>query len=600
MYPSSSNRIIRSLLLLVFVGAAVVNRAAPFVVTPTALAQDGCGGVYPAIADTSIDEASGSTNFGAREELRVGSAGANSVVALLRFDLDDVPAAATILEATLELTPAEPSNSTDLPLDVRAIDSAWDEELATWQNQPTLGAHYGERAVDSAQSTVRVDVTALVTGWMQPETTVYGLALVAPSGFATFASRESSLGVNTEPRLVIRCVPAEETGGVDPTDADARQQAGLDALVPTLVAPDALTLTNGAVSVASLHVEIPAEYTSSETRARWFLYTYRDALRLADPAAQMQFHKRIVAPDNASEAVVFRQRIAGVPVVGAALSVQIAGDHVRAIGGHYLPDAVVPAAPRLSATDAEAIAGAEFGDGSVRLGERPTHMDGAVRLGIVGDTQLRYFNPALLDAGESRTYLVWRVNVVGADDLVALYVDALNGVVRFRETTALEGIDLDIQTANNDTSKSCWLATDSDDPWFDEDGVVDGATPDADGYAAYREARAVYDYWQDRFGYDSYDDDGEDVEVYVHVGVNIRNAFYTSSCDTFEFGDGMVANDIFAHEFTHAVIRNASNLVYYNQSGALNESLADIFGFFHDPTDWTIGEDTTAGPSTLR
>lgn len=50
------------------------------------------------------------------------------------------------------------------------------------------------------------------------------------------------------------------------------------------------------------------------------------------------------------------------------------------------------------------------------------------------------------------------------------------------------------------------------------------------------------------------------------------------------FGDGdgkifnrfTIAIDIVAHELTHGVIENEANLIYFRQSGALNESLSDV------------------------
>jgi Thermolysin metallopeptidase, alpha-helical domain/Thermolysin metallopeptidase, catalytic domain/Thrombospondin type 3 repeat len=137
--------------------------------------------------------------------------------------------------------------------------------------------------------------------------------------------------------------------------------------------------------------------------------------------------------------------------------------------------------------------------------------------------------------------------------------------------------------------------TTSDDQWFDEDGVVSGASPDAEGYSTFNNAKTVYNYWNNRFGHDSYDDDGEDIEMYIHVGQNWKNAHYSSDCDIFEFGDGFPVLDVVAHEFTHGVTHNYADLTYENQSGALNESFSDIFGYFVDSGDWTMGEDMPGG-----
>ena len=48
--------------------------------------------------------------------------------------------------------------------------------------------------------------------------------------------------------------------------------------------------------------------------------------------------------------------------------------------------------------------------------------------------------------------------------------------------------------------------------------------------------------------------------------------------------------DVGGHEISHGVIQNTANLTYQDESGALNESMADVFGSFIDRANWTIGE----------
>ena len=68
-------------------------------------------------------------------------------------------------------------------------------------------------------------------------------------------------------------------------------------------------------------------------------------------------------------------------------------------------------------------------------------------------------------------------------------------------------------------------------------------------------------------------------------------------------GDGITrqyysaALDVAAHEMTHGVIQHTANLIYRNESGALNESVADIFGAMVDRDNWLIGEDIMVDPS---
>jgi Zn-dependent metalloprotease len=68
------------------------------------------------------------------------------------------------------------------------------------------------------------------------------------------------------------------------------------------------------------------------------------------------------------------------------------------------------------------------------------------------------------------------------------------------------------------------------------------------------------------------------------------------------FGEGNNSKakciDVAAHEFTHGVVEYSNaKLEYVNQSGALNEAFADIFGemvelFVKGTNDWLIGFDS--------
>ncbi len=84
-------------------------------------------------------------------------------------------------------------------------------------------------------------------------------------------------------------------------------------------------------------------------------------------------------------------------------------------------------------------------------------------------------------------------------------------------------------------------------------------------------------------GRDSQDDAGAPVSLTVHYGSAYNNAFWDGTQLVFGDGDGTVFDrftkpvDVLAHEFSHAVVEHTAGLVYRGQSGALNESVADVF-----------------------
>ncbi len=113
----------------------------------------------------------------------------------------------------------------------------------------------------------------------------------------------------------------------------------------------------------------------------------------------------------------------------------------------------------------------------------------------------------------------------------------------------------------------------------------------------------VYDYYGSVLGRESYDGKGAVIQASYDYGNHFENAYWSSDGQKFVFGNGqayVAALDIVGHEFTHAVIENAvpgGGLTYYGESGALNESYADIMGTLIERkhgtsgANWTIGED---------
>ena len=147
-----------------------------------------------------------------------------------------------------------------------------------------------------------------------------------------------------------------------------------------------------------------------------------------------------------------------------------------------------------------------------------------------------------------------------------------------------------------------FLATDSDNEWRD------GAVVDAHAYSGY-----TYDYYFKRHGRNGLDDAGLAAINYVHFlpqSEAYSNAFFDPVDVSLNYGDGdgvtftffSAALDVVAHELTHGVTNFTSDLIYLNESGALNEAFSDIMGtavewYFEPPgrgrqrADWVGGED---------
>ena len=124
---------------------------------------------------------------------------------------------------------------------------------------------------------------------------------------------------------------------------------------------------------------------------------------------------------------------------------------------------------------------------------------------------------------------------------------------------------------------------------------------------AYDNFGYTYDFYWQVFHRNSIDDHGMTIQGLVHYGTNYDNAFWDGAGRMF-FGDGdgqLLTQttkdlDVIGHELTHGVTQYEANLTYSGQSGALNESISDVFGSqvkqYHlnqdaDQADWLIGAD---------
>ena len=242
------------------------------------------------------------------------------------------------------------------------------------------------------------------------------------------------------------------------------------------------------------------------------------------------------------------------------------------LAGNYAPAITLPHTPTVSSADAAAVALAARGPAAE----------------LTGDTQLRYFAAALLGLADEPVRLAWLVNLQDGTASYSVYVDAHTGAVLLALPHHAQEFELDLQSGKNRSIfEMCTFGS----------NIGKFALP-PDSVNATDFFRRVYDFWRGNFNRDSYDDDGEEMQVDIHAnfGIGGVNAQYMGgACDAFQFSEGMTTLDIVGHEFTHAVDNSEGDLTYFYQSGALDESFADIFGYFVDPDDWQMGEGSALG-----
>ena len=304
--------------------------------------------------------------------------------------------------------------------------------------------------------------------------------------------------------------------------------------------------------------------------------------------------------------ISYQQVYKGVPVLGADLKVHTnTRQDVVTANGEASPGISVDVTPTVSAARASTVALQAV----ARATGRPLESLAAVR------PSLWIYDPRLLGGpGLPFARLVWRTAVSDAsgatDQFVA--VDAHAGVValRFDQRPAA----LTQRICDNKGQR----ASGSDD---NDDYLCDPADPRlvshpgsssvSDVLKAWQATRATYDFYRERFGRASLDDQGMALISSVRFcpppgqgSCPFDNAFW----DGFQmvYGAGYAtADDVVGHELTHGVTQFTSNLFYYQQTGAINEAMSDIMGEYIDQGDglgtdtpavrWKLGEDLPIG-----
>ena len=143
------------------------------------------------------------------------------------------------------------------------------------------------------------------------------------------------------------------------------------------------------------------------------------------------------------------------------------------------------------------------------------------------------------------------------------------------------------------------------------------ANPTTGGFKTVFDTTAkVADFYRTVLGRNSVDNKGFDLVSSLHYDKNYDNAFWNGQQMVYGDGDGQVfgemylSPDVIGHELTHGVTQNESALRYEGESGALNESISDVFGAVFnqwlngwqagDARGWLIGAGIMAAPAIAK
>ena len=337
----------------------------------------------------------------------------------------------------------------------------------------------------------------------------------------------------------------------------------------------------------------------------------------------------------------------GIKVEHGTYSVHARQNAIESMSGNYIPIKGVPVTPALSESAALESALSYIG---AQLYKWQIPGEEAWIKEDMQDPEASFFPEGELVIiedfnGDMTPRLAWKFNVYAQEPLSRdyVYIDAVNGKVLFKDpiikhanavgTAATRysgsrtimadsnngafrlrearGTNSGIETYDLNTGTSYSSAVDfvdNDNDWTSAEW--NNAQKDNAALDAHWGAENTYDYFLIKHNRNSYNNNGAVLKSYVHYSTNYDNAFWDGTRMT--YGDGgsvfspLTALDVCGHEIGHGVCSYTANLVYANESGALNEALSDIWGacieYFAAPekNTWLLGEDITLGGGALR
>lgn len=383
-------------------------------------------------------------------------------------------------------------------------------------------------------------------------------------------------------------VDAQAAGSV--RDALDRMEAAAGGRVEVTLSPQ-----TGLVSFLSMDARRPVPVQDAGARnpeavAMAFLRSYAGAFGLRNAANELELSRPAWRDALGQDHVRFRQVFRGVPITAGEISVHLRGSDVVAVN-----------AETLSGLEGLDVRPTFFADqalntvrklvASPRLGSRDDAKLSAPRLEIL--------NRSLLEPGRFPSRLAWFIEAKAFGLREYIWIDAKRGVTLLHFSQLMDARNREVYDGESTDALPGTLVRSEGDP----------ATGDPDADAAYDFSGDTYDYFFNEHGRDSYDDAGATLIATVeHCPAEdecpFENAFWDGT--QMVYGEGYsLADDVDAHELTHAVTELTANLLYYMQSGALNESFSDIFGETVDLTNtggtdtpavrWQIGEDIPGG-----
>ena len=316
--------------------------------------------------------------------------------------------------------------------------------------------------------------------------------------------------------------------------------------------------------------------------------------------------------------VRYQQVHDGIPVFGASYILHTKDGYVTAANGNFLPAIDMELTPIFSAQQALTLAMSDMGAEEYEWQAHTKSAAPVLELNIINEQLTKY---------NGNYNLVYRIELRSHAPIEAYeyYIDAHSGII-------LHKLDLHEGHGVPGSGKTRYYG--------EQTFIVDSIAPDEfilrdptrcanginilnDGQGSFSSTTShfdleneeqnevavdahyltsrYYDLLRDNFDWLGLDNEDRSMNICVHArgGTNLVNAYWDGTFAWFGNGDcnhgPLVTAEVVAHEFMHGIIDHTSRLIYSDEPGAINESLADVMGQYleyildEDNFSWELG-----------
>lgn len=336
--------------------------------------------------------------------------------------------------------------------------------------------------------------------------------------------------------------------------------------------------------------------SNAEESSRAFLKQYGSWFGIENSDSELsKLSQKDSSASRVRHAVKFQQHRDGIDILGAQIIVRL-NENLEVVG---------------VSSDASSAGVSAFSFSADKAGAENTALALVSKANAdTGSSNLRsefsrriILNAAVLGTGVNQELAAYEIQVNNLTGGVShvVYVDANSGAVLLDYSNIHESRNRIIYDQFND-----YTLPYPNSVVARAEGAPATGVSDVDD--AYDFAGDTYDFYFNEHGRDSLDDAGMDLVNVVRfcpsaLSCPYGNAFWNGSFMT--YGEGYATDDVVGHELAHGVTEFTSNLIYAYESGAINESLSDVWGEFIDLTNtagndsaavrWKLGEDLPIG-----